>query len=159
MARTSGSFPPIADAKAGARLLAMQDDLAAQLSSANIAERTRATYELDSADFRDPAILAATRSNLDSADAELVAITVTRLLVRGKDVSSRTKVADILKRSDDDYVISSAFLALANLGRSFPAFAEDTVRELEAVEQDRIPEEGRASLASALAELKSSLPA
>ena len=133
----------------------MRDDLAGRLVSNSMEERTRATYELDYADFDSPSVLAATRANLDATDPELVAITVMRLLVRGKDASSWQKVAAILRSSDDDYVSSSAILALANLARDIPDLLGPTIAELEAVTEDRISEDSHASLVSALAELRS----
>jgi len=111
----------------------MTSDLLARLQSASSEVRTAATYELDYGEFAHPEILAAVRSNLGSANTDLVEITIMRLLIRGKDTQSADRVLAILETTRDDLVFSAAVLALSNLAWDFPDTAARTLRSLEAL--------------------------
>ena len=70
------------------------EEVISKLMSPSLSVRTTATYQLGYKDFWDTNVTHAVRENLDADDADLVEITIMRLLVRGKDVQSADRVRE-----------------------------------------------------------------
>jgi hypothetical protein len=130
------------------------DELLAELQSASIEGRIKATYQLTYEDFIDQRILDSVRSNLSSANTDLIEITIMRLLVRGKDAQSADRVRRILATTRDELVFCAAVSALTNLARDLPETALATLREIEALPRSSVPTDRLAMFDNACAELR-----
>ncbi|WP_370034070.1 hypothetical protein [Qipengyuania mesophila] len=115
------------------------DEVIRKLTSSSLGVRTTATYQLGYKEFWNPGITHAVRTNLDADDADLVEITIMRLLVRGKDVQSADRVRSVFTTSRDDLVVRAAIGALTNLARDFPETALATLEIFEAMPRSRLP--------------------
>jgi hypothetical protein len=129
-------------------------ELDKRLNSPLVEERIAATYCLNYDHFSDAEIKASVRANLDSDNPDLVEITIMRLLVRGKDAHSASRVRDILRTNRDDLVFCAAVSALTNLARDRPETASSTLRELEALPKASAPPDRRGLLVKSIAEIR-----
>jgi len=130
------------------------NEVISKLTSSSLSVRTTATYKLEYKDFWDSGITHAVRANLDADDADLVEITIMRLLVRGKDVQSADSVRSVLATSRNDLVIGAAMGALTNLARDFPETVLATLEVFEALPRSRVPGDWLATFESSVTELR-----
>jgi hypothetical protein len=132
-------YRPLADFRRLRETCEMKcDKLLAGLQSPVVGERITATYDLDYDEFEDPRILAAVRANLGTDDADLMEITVMRLLVRGKDIQSGERVSEVLKTTRDDLVFSACVRALSNLAREHPETGPATLQTLDELQRQSL---------------------
>lgn len=124
-----------------------------RLRSASLEDRISATYELDYDDFDDPEILAAVRENLGSTNADLLEISIMRLLIRAKDARSCEQVLAILRTTGDELVFSAATLALSVLARERPETTGSILQELDIISRSDLPDPNRDLLSEALAKV------
>ena len=129
-------------------------DKLTRLQSPSTSTRTSATYELESSDFKNSQILAAVRGNLSSDDPDLLDITIMRLLLRARDVSSAERVMDHVESTRDELVFSSGVLSLSGIARHFPELRDKVLPRLERLPTEHLSAKNQSLLADTIAELR-----
>ena len=100
------------------------------LGSPSLGQRLDATYKLERSDFTDDRIISAVRENLSSDDPDLLEISIMRLLLRGRDVTSVERVLDHVEKTRDEegLVFSSGVRSLTGLAHHNPEIRNKVLR-------------------------------